>query len=275
MNLFKDMLISVDVLSGKYISVRQPAYILEDILEGDGIYSQDEWALARSKGYRDAGMGSADLDSNAKYLTRMLSVNSRNTLAALRLCQSFDFDHYGSVLELGCGEMIQAFVIKSAYPHLRVMATDFDAYVIGKCAQLDLLGGVEKEVLDVAAIAPEMLEGFGVVMSWDMNYALNDDILLKVLRAAKAANIPYLACSTQHIGVLRYLFRGLKGVVSRNSVDTNKQRDDVILRMHGWQTSVGYYQKLAKRAGMHLTSVTVPPVGRSRKDDFVYVLVSP
>lgn len=277
MNFLKDLLISADVLGGKYLTLKQSAYIEEGILtDGAGVYSPEEWTKARSLGYRDAGINSSELDSNESYLSRIFTKHSRNTLAALRLIKAFDFQSYDSILELGCGEMIQAFVIKSAYPHIRYTATDFDPFIIDKCSKLRILDGLEKDVLDVAILSAGMLADFDLLISWEMNYALDDDRLLAILRSAKEANIPYLACDTQYIGLIKYCVRKLKNLIGQPSgFYYQRMADEGKMRMHGRQISIGYYKRLAKLADMSLSSVVVPPLSRPAEDNFVYCLLTP
>ena len=277
MNLFKDILINADVLNGRYISLKQPAYIEEDIpTDGAGVYSSEEWTKARSSGYRDAGENSSELDSNESYLSRILTKHSRNTLASLRLLRTFEFQSYGSILELGCGEMVQAFVIKSAYPRIRYRATDFDPFIVDKCSRLSILDGLEKDVLDVAGLSAEMLHDFDLLISWEMDYALDNDKLLAILRSAKEANVPYLTCNTQYIGLIKYLVRKVKNLSWRpGGLYYKRMIEEGKMRMHGRQCSIGYYRRLAEQAGMSLSSVAVPPLSRPLEDNFVYCLLTP
>ena len=110
---------NVDNKAGRLFHLKIPAYILEKTLSLEGgTYTPEEWSQARAIGYRGAGQNSMDLDDDRRYLSRMFQTQYRNFLSAQRFCSLLDLSSYQSVLELGCGEMVQAFVITNLYPHL-------------------------------------------------------------------------------------------------------------------------------------------------------------
>jgi trans-aconitate methyltransferase len=275
--MLRQFISNLDLRAGKFCSLNFPAYIREQYLSGGkGVYSQEEWSRTRTLGYRGAGRESENLDSDARYVQRMLSDHSRNVLAALRLVRTVDFSRYESVLEIGCGEMIQAFVLKCNFPSLRVKATDFDPYIINKCSRLPLLNCLEKEVLDAGALSAEQVRGFKLLMCWEVLYALDDEKVLAILRAAASAGAPFLACTTQMTGPARQCWRALKNLNWRPDGFYYKRLERAgAIRMHGWTPSAGYYDRLAARAGMRLTRAWHPPAFGSQIDNFSYLLFTP
>ena len=120
----------LDTMLGAYLRFQEPALHQEHLLTGGvGRYTAEEWTLARRLGYRGAGVEGAEISTDTAYLKRLLSHDTqvRNIVSAHRLVRSFDLTSYGSVLEIGCGEMAQALVIKALIPELEYEATDLDA----------------------------------------------------------------------------------------------------------------------------------------------------
>lgn len=267
----RQLILNADNAVGFFLSLKLPAFIQETILlEGTGPYTQQEWTRARQLGYREAGLDSSDLDEDAKYLARMFQTQYRNLISAKRLCQMIDFTKFESVLEIGCGEMVQAFVITALYPHLRYLASDIDPYIIRKCSRLPLLRNIEKRVLDVSTLSSKDLRGTQLVLSWELFYALNDDRLLHLFHLLGEARISMLVSSTQLTGPLRAITRWIKGLPSDEQA---KYREG--FRMHGWHHSLGYYQCLAKRSGLKLKNVWYPAGYGSNQDNFTFMLFTP
>lgn len=275
--MIRQLLLNCDLRLGEWSALRDPAYIREQYLEGGGgVYTAADWSRARSLGYRGVGKDGAELATDESYLRRMFSAHKRNLIAALRIAQVYDFGSHKSVLELGCGEMLQAFVISSAFPHLRYKATDVDPFVIEKCAQLPLLRRVEKGVLDARRVTAADLVGFDLLLSWEMIYALDDVDIVALLSAARSAGTSFLACTTQMTGPLRHLLRALRNLNWRpEGFYYERQVRAGAIRMHGWNPSAGYYAGLAERSGMKLIRVLHPPIATMHGDNFSYLLFQP
>jgi hypothetical protein len=268
-------MLNADNAAGFFSRIRSPAFVKEDILtEGNGEYSRDEWSLTRSLGYRNAGPDSSDLDNDGKYLARIFQTQYRNMLSAQRLCNLYDFGRLQSCLEIGCGEMVQAFVISRLFPHLRYKATDFDPYVIEKCSRLELLSGIEKGTVDVAELCAGDLRGFQLVLSWELIYALDEHKLARLFGAVGEAGIPMIAGTTQLTGPLRLAIRYFKGIPA-NGDYSKEEGCSGGLRRHGWHHSLGYLDGLSRRSGLRLERVWYPPLRGNTLDDFTYLLFSP
>lgn len=196
----------------------------------------------------------------------------RNFLSAQRLAQVFDLSKYDSVLELGCGEMVQAFVIKKLYPHLRYCASDFDPYIIKKCSSLPLLSNIEKRVIDVMTLNASDLLPFQLVLSWELLYALDDEKMLRLFSALGAARVSMIAATTQLTGPLRAIIRWLKGIPFREGGDQKSNRKG--LRMHGWHHSLGYFEHLSKKFCMKLERVWYPNYWKKTPDNFTFLFFS-
>jgi hypothetical protein len=222
-------------------------------------------------GYRGTGLDSSELDDDRKYLSRIFQVQYRNFLSAQRLCQVFDFKQYDAVLELGSGEMVQAFVISKLYPHLHYCASDFDPYIIEKCSSLPLLSNIEKRVVDVSRLTTGDLQSFQIVLSWELLYALDDSKLLSLFDACGKARVSMIACTTQLTGPLRRIMRRIKGKIP---LMCDQEINVAGLRMHGWHHSLGYYQHLSGRFGMILKKIWYP-CRRYHQDNFTFLLFVP
>ena len=273
--MLRRLLLNCDVRAGRALPLKLPAYIQEPILRGaGGVYTRDEWSQTRASGYRGAGVNSAQLDDDAGYLRRMFSTHVGNLHAALRLAETFDFSTHQSVLEFGCGEMIQAYIVKTIYPHLRYQASDFDPYIVEKCRRLPLLSALEKEVRDVSVLTAVDLAGFDLVLSWELLYALDDAKVSNLFNAVGKAGISLLACTTQLTGPLRSTLRALKNLNWRpGGFHYDRLARSGKLRAHGWCPSIAYYERLARPFGLRLTRLWTPP--SSGREEFSYLLFSP
>lgn len=271
----RQKLINLDLWAGRYVALKLPAYIEERwSANQQGAYTAEEWSHARSAGYRGNEPGNLLLETEAGYHQQLATHNAPAVHAAKRLAITLDFRRYDSVLEIGCGEMAQAFTLTNAYPHLRYRATDFDPYVIEKCAGLAVLHRIEKGLLDVRRLTATDLAGFKLLTGWEIIYAFDDPVLQTVLAACRESRVPFLAATTQLLGPLRYLRRtwrdtawGLRSSRLQRLVDARR------VRMHGWNPSLGYYHQQARRAGLRLARVWLPPPGAL--DNFTFLLFEP
>lgn len=275
--MLRQFLINLDVRAGRHFSLKLPAYIHEPILKGGtGAYSQEEWTQARARGYRGAGADSAQLATDESYLRRIFSAHVYNLHAALRLAATYDFSRHQSILELGCGEMIQAYILTRINPHLRYKATDFDPYIIEKCHALRILAPLEKAVLDVATLTAADLAGFDLVLSWELLYALDDARISTLFRAAGAAGVPLLACTSQLTGPLRSTLRAIKNFNWRpGGFHYARLVRQGVLRQHGWNPSLGYYERLARPHGLKLARFWSPPWLGANPERYCYLLFEP
>lgn len=268
-------LINLDLMAGRYIALRLPAYIEERwSAKQQGAYTAEEWSHARTAGYRGNDTGNPLLATEAGYLQQLATHNAPAVHAAQRLAGILDFQHYNSVLEIGAGEMAQAYTLSNLFPHLRYRATDFDPYVIEKCAALPLLGRIEKGLLDVSRLSLRDLDGFKLLVGWEIIYALDEPALQTVFSACRAARVPFLAATTQLLGPLRYLRRTWRDTAwGLHSSHYQRLANERRIRMHGWNPSLGYYQQQASKAGMKLSRYWSPPSGA--QDVFCFLLFEP
>lgn len=273
--MIRQELINLDIRAGRYLALKLPAYIEERwAADHQGVYTAEEWSHARSAGYRGNEPGQELLDSEEGYRRQLATHNAPAVHAAQRLATVLDFHRYDSVIEIGAGEMAQAYTLTNLFPHLRYRATDFDPYVIEKCAALPLLGRIEKGLLDVSRLTARDLDGFKLLVGWEIIYALDEAMLRTVFSACTAARVPFLAATTQLLGPLRYLNRtwrntswGLRPSHYEKLVKARR------IRMHGWNPSLGYYQRQARAAGMKLSHYWAAPSGAP--DSFGFILFEP
>ena len=266
----------LDAILGALVPLQEPAIHLETLLtEGRGRYTAEEWARARRRGYRGVGMDGKRLKDDVSYILRLLSHDTqlRNIVSAHRLAGSVDLESYGSVLEIGCGEMAQAIVLKALLPGLEYEATDIDSFVVDKMTGLSITDGIKTAVLDVRELSPERLEGYRCLLSLEVIYALEKEDLCRILRVCREAGVDFLAATSQLTGPLAWLYRRVK--YAALGIREGVKRDDgSVLRAHGSKCSVGYYRRLGHSEGMHLRKVLYPPLCRAAGDDFAWLLFS-
>lgn len=240
----------IDPWTGWLVSLKTPGYSDDPnvVGEGEGVYTADDWSRTRQKGLAQCGTDGSEFDSNEKYLRYIFGAEGMNVIGAISLAQHFDFSRYRSIFEIGCGDMAQAYVLHRLHPQIRYVATDLDPYIIERCARLSVLDGIDKCALNVLSVGPDQtpFAGFDLLMSWGMEYALDDAQLLQLFALARRHRVPYLLCSATTTGLgkyLRYLLRmpqRLRQIKSRQ------------LRMSGWERSPLRFSRLARRAGMRM-----------------------
>jgi hypothetical protein len=215
---------------------------------GKGVETAEDWTNTRRKGSAAQGTDGTYLDNDENYLRYILGVESINLIGVLSFARVFDFTRYRSIFEIGCGDMAQAYVIHQLDPKIRYVATDLDPYVIERCKKLSVLSGIDMRVLDVLTVPDTEIPfaGFDLLMSWGMEYALDDAQLLRLFRMVREAGVPYLQCSATTIGLIQY---------ARHWMDTRRRQaliDQGKLRVSGWLRSIGKFRSLAKQAGLEI-----------------------
>jgi len=221
------------------------------VASGVCVETAHDWTNARRKGWAALGTDGTHLANADSYIRYILGAESINLIGVLSLAKVFDFGRYNSIFEIGCGDMAQAYVIHRLFPDIRYVATDLDPYVIDRCSELSVLAGIEKRVLDVLAIPDNELpfSRFGLLMSWGMEYALNDEQLLRLFRMVARSEIPYLMCSTSTIGLVQYARDWVHAEKVRTLVEQRK------LRMTGWRRSIAKFRSLSSQAGLEMRAL--------------------
>ena len=254
MQLLRDLVLTLDAWAGVPLRLRTALYTTDPVNlgSGNGVYDATEWSATRQKGNKSYGTDGTQYDSEEKYLQYAFGLESYRIVSAILLANRFNLADYGRVLELGCGDMVQSFVLKRRFPQLRLVATDYDPYVIERCGRLQVLDGIEKRVLDVLKI-PDSDNPFAdtdLIMSWGLDYAIDDDQFLDLLGIVKRAGVPYLMCSPTVAGPIKHGIHFLRKILVSRRLVEEKQ-----LRMHGWQRTAGCFLKMAARARMQTTIV--------------------
>lgn len=230
----------VEPWTGWLASLRVPGYTEDPVTVGraDGVYRADDWSVARQRDLR--------WSDDDTYRRHIYGVEGDNVIAAISLAQVFDFSRYRSIWEIGCGDMAQAYVLHRLYPDIRYVATDLDPWVIQRCRALSVLDGIDKRVLDVLALPENQapFAGFDLLMSWGMEYALDDAQLLRLLRMVRRYEMPYLLCSATTTGFGKYLRHLLRTPRRAQLAKTHR------LRLTGWERSPLRFYRLARRAGL-------------------------
>lgn len=257
-----------DILAGQFCAIAHTAYTSERILaEGQGAYTQEEWERARKAGYNAAGLNSTALDTETGFLHRAFGIELRKVVSGLRMAHYLEKTAVTSVLEVGCGEMITSWAIKSRLPHLRVTATDYDAFVVSKCQKLPLLDPLEKDCLNIDDVTVDYLRRHQVILAWDVFYAFDSPRLLVFLTKLKAAKTRLVVCSSQIIGPLRAFSYFIKSRLHRYDAACRRGA----MRDHGFKCTIGHYQKLAASVGLRCKKVSMPDPCERTGDLYVFV----
>ncbi|APV48480.1 hypothetical protein BWI17_01525 [Betaproteobacteria bacterium GR16-43] len=177
--------------------------------------------------------------SDAAYRNYLSSIHEAKIRSVESLAAAFDFARYPRVLELGCGDMPQAFTIATRFPAVHYTATDFDPLVIEHCSRLPMLEGIRKSVLDVRGGDREQVRHHDLVTSWTLEFSLEDAELANVFAACRESGVPYLLCTHATLGPIGWL-SGRPPVAEAGSKRLGSLR------------SVGRIAQIARAAGMSL-----------------------
>lgn len=219
-----------DFLVQPYVRLSVPLRVARP---GEGVQSAEEWGRDRVA----STAGNADrYDSDEAYGRYLDSIRESKLRAVESLMEAFDFGRYPRVLELGCGDMPQAAAVAARFPGIRYTATDFDPVVIERCGRISRLASIRKAVVDASRPGLD-LSGQDLLVSWSLEFALDDAALTRLFAACKAARLPYLLGTHTAIGPIgwwRYRPRGPAGG----------------MRHLGWLRSAGEVERIARGAGM-------------------------
>jgi O-methyltransferase domain len=239
----------VDFLLQSYFCLTRELYVDDrDSSPGAGMDTAEDWSRLRQVRTAPFADGADRYESDASYLRYLSTIHEGKVLSVLSLMKTFNFGSYGRILELGCGDMPQAYTICSKFPDISYSATDFDPKVIEKCARLPLLRGIRKSVLDVAHDDLSQLRNHDLVMSWSLEFSLEDSQLIRLFAASKKHSVPYLLASHTTIGPVNCLSTALSSALRRKPAKGSR------MRMLGRLRSAGELARLAKQAGMTLRS---------------------
>lgn len=231
--------------SGLVLKLSQPTFTVDPntVKTGSGVYAAGEWSETRRKGHSIYGTDGTEYDSDQKFFRFMMRNEATKVHAALDLTARFDFGRYQSILELGAGAVIQGAIIKSRIDR-QYCASDYDPFVTEKVAKLSLVSGITTRVIDATRIGPDDLKGFDLVVSWGLDYALDDDALVRLFRSCVAARLDYLMCSASTTTLLNFLVYRLR----RRRIDARISRRE--MRAHGWSRSVALLRAKGREAGL-------------------------
>jgi hypothetical protein len=203
-------------------------------------FSSAYWSEVRRRGTAPFD-GFDRYESDASYRRYLESIRESKLRAAESLLDTFDFGRYRRILEIGSGDMPQAYLTRLRHPQITYTATDFDAFVIDQCGKLPMLSEIHKEVLDANAVEASQLRNIDLLLSWSLEFSLDDAQLVRLFSACREASVPYLLCSHTTIGPLRY-------AAGAREVAAGGPRKALLGRLR----SVGAIVLLANSAGLTL-----------------------
>jgi hypothetical protein len=230
-----------------HFRLTRPLYVADPAAAaGAGVWSAQEWQRHRRAATAPFEAHADRCAGDAQYARYLVAIHEAKLRAVLALADTFDFGPYRRVLELGCGDMAQAFVLCGRLPGLAYTATDFDAGVIADCARLPLLAGIDKRVFDVTGPDLGLLDGHDLALSWSLEFSLDDAQLTRLFAACKAHAVPWLLCTHTGIGPLRFWLEAPRASRQR------RYAREPGWRLHGWLRSAGQIATLAGAAGIAL-----------------------
>lgn len=236
-----------DFLLQSRLCLTQPLFVEDPAAASSaGPYTAADWSRIRQKQTAPFGPDQYRYDSDDTYRQYLAHVHEDKILSVQLLMKHFDFGRYRRILELGCGDMPQAHAICSRFPAILYTATDFDPAVIENCGRLPMLSGIRKLVLDAARDDLDELGNNDLVISWSLEFSLEDQHLTRLFAACRRHSVPYLLCTHTAVGPLAYL--------RRSWMQWCQQSNPQGLRLLGRLRSVGEIARLARQAGMMLQS---------------------
>jgi hypothetical protein len=215
---------------------------------GVRVDTSEDWHQIRQQQVESSGAGADRYSSDEDYRRYLSWVREGKLLSVESLLRVFNFGQFKRPIELGCGDMPQAYTISARFPTIDYTATDFDPHVIERCARLPILNGIRKLVFDVRRDDLDALKNYDLVVSWSLEFSLDNGQLTKLFTACRKHSVPYLLCSHATIGPLGYLYWARVAKIQKQRVEENR------LRLFGWLRSVAELTRLAKHAGMSLKS---------------------
>lgn len=232
------------------VPLKTPVYTADqNVLDGAGVYTAAEWSRTRRIGAAGDALHASAYDSDEQYRRYVMQVAGSKVASVTALMDAFDFGRFSKIFEVGCGDMSQALHITKRWPDVEYVATDFDPYVIERCATLPVLSGIRKQVFDVLADSHEAFAGFDLLVSFGLDAALDDGQFGALLASVRRLQVPYLMCSPTTIGPIVQLYQWSSRRARQRMLDERR------IRMHGWARSVSYFSKLASAAGVPMRSV--------------------
>jgi predicted nicotinamide N-methyase len=245
-----------DAIAGRFLSIQHTAYKAERFrASGGGVYIKDDWARAWRADLASADRTATEFGPDGAFLWRAFGPERRKLESGLRLAEWIHLVQVQSVLEIGSGEMITSWAIKGRLPHIRYVATDYESAVVDRCRQTPMLTTIQKDTLDADEVDPPILAQFDLVVAWDVFYAFSTARMEKFLDKIRQAGCRFLMASSQIVGPGRALSYAIKSRIFDYAGQCRAGR----LRDHGFKCSLGYYRRLARRAGLEASLVDSPP----------------
>jgi hypothetical protein len=268
----KQLTLNLDVRVGRYLNITHPALIRSPQLQklGHGVLTRKEWTEARLAGYNQAGIDSIALDTDTSYLARAFGIERRKLESGLRLANYIEHAGYRTILEVGCGEMITSWAIKSRLPAIQYFATDYDNFLIEKMKRLPILDPIAKNCVSIDDMDASYLRHYDLVTAWDLFYALDTKQMVSFMRNIKAASCTLVVCSSQIIGPVRALSYFLKSRLWNYAGQCRRGE----LRAHGFKCSVGYYRNIALKLGMSCKLIDNPPICDRVGDCYYFIEIA-
>ena len=115
-------------------------------------------------------------------------------LSANKLCDKFDFCDYSLVGDIGGVPFSQSYVIKTIFPSLKFVLTDYDSDSLVKHKVCPPLFGEDCDFAPSDVIVDDLtvFRECDILTMWGVDYALNDTDLNRLFELVKKQKIPLL-----------------------------------------------------------------------------------
>ena len=208
-----------------------------------GVYKHHEWNETRQK---NCNFYSAPSVEN--YL-RMIFKDSLKISAATILNDCFDFSKYAIIGDIGGVPFSQAWVINKLNPDLKFILTDYDINSIKIHSKFPPMENSKLDALDIKTHNFHQLQKCDLLMMWNVDYALDDEDLIRIFEYCKLQGVPLLMASLKFqrlsaIGIARLLRNKLAFIFGR-------------ARKHGVLRNELYLKELCKQSNVTIESITI------------------
>lgn len=158
------------------------------VRSGSGIYNGSEWAVTRKN--------SLSFYSNPTLQNyfRMIFNDPDKILSANKLCEKFDFSDRNLVGDIGGVPFSQSWAIKTIFPSLKFVLTDYDSGSLVKHKVCPPFAGEDCDFVPFDAIVDDLtvFRECNILTMWGVDYALNDADLIRLFELVKNQKIPLL-----------------------------------------------------------------------------------
>ena len=161
---------------------------INTIKGGSGEYKASEWGDTRKK---SLSFYSNPTLQNYFY---MIFGDGGKIASASTLCEYFDFSKFTKLGDIGGVPFSQSWVIKTLFPHIKFVLTDYDRESLAKHSVCSPLRQEDCSFVHFDAISDDLsvFSDCDILTMWGVDYALQDLQLLRLIKLVELQKKPLL-----------------------------------------------------------------------------------